>query len=188
MQTESIIINLVVFFLVSAFFIGFSRRPLRNPNSHGFYRFFALEGILLLILINFPYWHQDMLSPKQMISWALFTVSILFVIQGYSQLRKEGGNRSADFNPENLNFENTGRIVTEGIYRHIRHPMYSSLLILTWGALLKHITVPASIIALTTSLFLIATAKKEERENNLYFGTAYKEYMRKTKMFIPYIF
>ena len=183
-----VIINLIVFSLVSVFFIGFSWRALHNPDSHGFYRFFALEGILALVLINFPYWHEDMLSPGQLLSWALLSVSVLFVIQGYSQLRKLGGNRSADFNPANLNFENTGRVVSEGIYRHIRHPMYSSLLILAWGALLKHITVPGLLIALTTSLFLFAAAKKEEHENNLYFGAAYDKYMRKTKMFIPYTF
>ena len=179
---------MVVFIVFSGFFVSFSRRALRNPGSHGFYRFFALEGILVLILLNFPYWHEDMLSPKQMLSWALFAVSIMFVIKGYQQLRKEGGTRSADINPENLTFENTGKIITDGLYRHIRHPMYSSLLLLTWGTLLKHITISGSLIALVSSLFLIATAKKEEQENIMYFGEAYGEYMRKTKMFIPYLF
>lgn len=189
MQTELTgILNLLIFFLVSGFLASFSRRPLRNPDSHGFYRFFALEGILILILINFPYWHEDMLSGKQLLSWALLSVSILFVVQGYSQLRKEGGERSADIHPENLTFENTGKIVTAGIYKHIRHPMYSSLLLLTWGTLLKHITGAAILVSLITSLFLIVTAKKEERENILYFGAAYLKYMRKTKMFIPYLF
>ncbi|MEN8142930.1 MAG: methyltransferase, partial [Thermodesulfobacteriota bacterium] len=107
---------------------------------------------------------------------------------GFLQLRKLGGKRAADINPENFTFENTGKIVTAGIYKYIRHPMYSSLLLLTWGALLKHISVATAVIALISSLFLIATAKKEERENDLYFGTAYGQYMRKTKMFIPYIF
>ena len=189
MKTElGMIINLIIFLLVSGLFVSFSWRSLRNPDSHGFFRFFALEGILVLILINFPYWHQDILSPKQMLSWALFSASIFFVIRGYLQLRIQGGNRSADINPENLAFENTGKIITDGIYRHIRHPMYSSLLLLTWGALLKHITVSWSLIALATSIFLITTAKKEERENNLYFGEPYEKYMRKSKMFIPYLF
>lgn len=183
-----VILNLVIFILVSGVFIGISRRPLSNPSSHGFYRFFALEGILLLFLLNFPYWHDNMLSPNQLLSWALFSLSILFVIQGFLQLRKLGGKRSAEINPENFTFENTGKIVTDGIYRYIRHPMYSSLLLLTWGALLKHINVTTAVIALISSLFLIATAKKEEHENDLYFGSAYGQYMRKTKMFIPYIF
>jgi protein-S-isoprenylcysteine O-methyltransferase Ste14 len=189
LKTELIdILNLLIFILVSGVFIGFSRRPLSNPNSHGFYRFFALEGILLLFLLNFPYWHDNMLAPNQLLSWALFSFSILFVIQGFLQLRKLGGKRSAEINPENFTFENTGKIVTDGIYKYIRHPMYSSLLLLTWGALLKHISLTTAVIALISSLFLITTAKKEEHENDLYFGTAYGQYMRKTKMFIPYIF
>jgi len=182
------IINLIIFLLLSGLFVSFSWRSLRNPDSHGFYRFFALEGILILILINFPYWHEDMLSPMQIFSWALFAVSVVFVSKGYLRLRNEGGSRSADINPENLTFENTGRIITEGIYRQIRHPMYSSLLLLTWGTLLKHITISGSLIALVASLFLIAAVKKEERENIQYFGKAYGKYMGKTKMFIPYLF
>ncbi|MCK7540462.1 MAG: hypothetical protein MZV63_61010 [Marinilabiliales bacterium] len=34
-------------------------------------------------------------------------------------------------------FEKTTELVTSGIYRYIRHPMYSSLLLLAWGIWLK---------------------------------------------------
>lgn len=36
--------------------------------------------------------------------------------------------------------------------------------------------------------FLLATAKVEEAENIGYFGTAYRAYMKRTKMFIPFFF
>jgi protein-S-isoprenylcysteine O-methyltransferase Ste14 len=41
---------------------------------------------------------------------------------------------------------------------------------------------------LAATLFLLATAKVEESENVRYFGTAYAEYMKRTKMFIPFLF
>lgn len=36
--------------------------------------------------------------------------------------------------------------------------------------------------------FLAATAHIEERENLDYFGMKYAEYMRRSKMFIPFVF
>ena len=38
------------------------------------------------------------------------------------------------------------------------------------------------------SLFLVLTAKVEEKENVRYFGEAYQAYQKGTKMFIPYVF
>ena len=38
------------------------------------------------------------------------------------------------------------------------------------------------------TLFLIATARADEAECIPYFGQSYREYMKKTKMFIPLLF
>jgi protein-S-isoprenylcysteine O-methyltransferase Ste14 len=66
--------------------------------------------------------------------------------------------------------------------------MYSSLLLLAWAALLKHITIYGISAVLITTAFLVATAKMEERENVSFFGSSYEEYIKRTKMFIPYLF
>ena len=79
-------------------------------------------------------------------------------------------------------------MVTVGLYRYIRHPLYASLLCLSWGAFFKSPSGIGGILALGASLFLTLTAKVEERENNRYFGTAYQDYRKHTKMFIPYLF
>lgn len=183
------VIRIILFILLSTFFLVFSWRPLHNPRSHGFYRFFAFEGILILILLNIPFWVENPFSPLQLISWILLFLSILFAIQGFYLLRKLGGFRSRGrINPENLGFENTNKLVTDGIYKYIRHPLYSSLLLLAWGTFLKHISIYGIAAVLITSVFLVATAKTEERENISFFGPCYEEYIKKTKMFIPYLF
>ncbi len=35
-------------------------------------------------------------------------------------------------------FEKTTELVTTGIFKYIRHPLYSSLIFLTWGIYFKH--------------------------------------------------
>ncbi len=38
------------------------------------------------------------------------------------------------------------------------------------------------------TLFLVATARAEERENLADFGAQYAEYMRRSKRFVPFVF
>lgn len=99
-----------------------------------------------------------------------------------------GGSRKINQGPENYGFENTRYLVNKGLYKYTRHPMYSSLLLLTWGALFKHVSVYSLGVALATSLVIYIAAKTEEKENYLFFGDAYKSYMDKTKMFVPFIY
>ncbi len=88
----------------------------------------------------------------------------------------------------NLGFENTTTLVIVGTYKYIRHPLYSSLLLLGWGIFFKNLSLLSSILVLVTSAFLIATAKVEETENLEKFGSDYAVYMKTTKMFIPFLF
>jgi len=178
----------LAFFAASSLLAYISRKPLTNLRCHGFYRFFAFEAILVVLLLNLPYWHDHLLAPYQLISWAVLATSIAFVISGLQQLRRLGGQGVRESQTENFAFENTERLVTSGIFRYIRHPMYSALLLLAWGGLLKHLTLPGLLAALLASSTLLLTALTEERENLAYFGDAYRDYMRRSKRFIPFLF
>lgn len=181
------IVPVAIFIFGSAFFINLSWRALANPKCHGFYRFFVFELIVILVLLNYPYWHQDMLSALQIISWVFLSVSIFLVVRGYRSLRDLGGYASRPGAPENFIFENTEKLVAEGLYRHIRHPMYSALLFLAWGIYFKHLSIFSTVAVLLATALLIITAKLEELENIAFFGPAYTTYMKKTKMFMPYL-
>nr|WP_320051071.1 isoprenylcysteine carboxylmethyltransferase family protein [uncultured Desulfuromonas sp.] len=177
-----------LFILITLILLWISRRPLRNFRSHGFYRFFAFEGVVALVLLNHPYWFDQPFSPLQLLSWVLLFCSIIFVVLGVQLLRLVGGQAERHDMPENLSFENTAHLVEVGLYRFIRHPMYASLLLLAWGAFFKHpVAVTFFIVVLTTG-FLVATAKVEEKENLHFFGEPYVNYCRRSKMFIPFLF
>ena len=184
----SLIIRAAIFVVISIFLVAISWRSLSNPKCHGFYRFFAFESILVLILLNIPFWFKNPLSPFQLISWFLLFFSIFFVFQGFYLLRKIGGYKERENSSETFVFEDTANLVTDGIYKYVRHPLYSSLFLLAWGAYLKHISIYGTIAVFLATAFLIATAKMEERENIVSFGATYEAYIHKTKMFIPYLF
>lgn len=124
-----------------------------------------------MLLNNLGGWFQDPLSWHQLISWALLIISLVLVIQGVRLLRTIGRKDEGRSDPRLLGMEKTSQLVTIGLYRYIRHPLYSSLLFL----------------ALLCTIFLTATARVEEHENVIYFGAEYEEYIHQSKMFIPFI-
>ena len=180
--------RLLLFAFGSLIVLFFSGKPLRNPGVHGFYRFFVFEGLLALLLLNHPFWFVDPFSFLHCISWLLLGMSIYYIVTSLHMLKRYGGRRERREMPENFDFENTVHIVEYGLYRYVRHPMYGSLLLLGWGAFFKHLSLPAVFLVLWITFFVVVAAKVEERENRKSFGSAYTDYMHRSKMFIPRLF
>lgn len=179
--------RVILFFVFSLMFVGISWQPLHNPKCHGFYRFFAFESILGLLMLNVTVWFKDPFSPIQLLSWLLLFTSIALVIQGVLLLKKMGGQGNGTDRTENFAFENTVNLVEEGIYRYIRHPMYASLLFLAWGIFFKHPSIYSAVPLAGATLALYLTARIEERENLDFFGSPYRAYIQRTRMFIPFL-
>ncbi len=170
---------MAVFVTVSAGIVAASWPSLRDRRSHGFPRFFAFEAIAALVAINLGAWFRDPFSIRQILSWALLLASLLLAIHGFALLRTIGRPSGG--------LETTTALVTAGAYRYIRHPLYASLLLLAWGAYVKDPSLAAIVLALAASGFLFATARIEEAENVQRFGAAYASYMRRSRMFVPWV-
>lgn len=179
---------IMAFALGSALLAYASRRPLRHPGSHGFYRFFAWECLLALVLLNLPAWHLDPLAPHQLLSWALLALSAWLPVHAWRLLRREGRPGDArDDDPALYGFERTSALVTRGAFRYIRHPMYTALMALTWGAFLKQFSWPGLGLALAATGLLVLTALRDEQECLRHFGAAYRAYMARTRRFLPFL-
>jgi len=152
---------------------------IKYKRYHGIARFFAFESIFILVLLNYKIWFRDPFSPLQLISWILLIISLYAVIAGYLLLKREG--------KPTANFENTSLLVKTGLYRFIRHPLYLSVFLLGTGVMLKN-PEPVQLILGAINLAAVwITAKIEENEMIAKFGDEYRQYMKETKMFIPFI-
>lgn len=177
------------FFLLGTLILAWlSRASLRQPRSHGFPRFLAWVAILALLALNGPVWFDDRYAPHQLVSWVLLQVSIAVLVAGLYMLRRVGKTDQARDDDELFAFEKTSQLVTVGIFRYIRHPMYCSLLLLAWGIFFKQAGLLGLLLALAASLFLWLTALRDEEECLAYFGEGYRRYMQRSKHFIPFIF
>jgi protein-S-isoprenylcysteine O-methyltransferase Ste14 len=173
-------IEAIIFMAGSAVIVWVSWKALHDPRSHGFYRFFAWEAIVGLLLINVRGWFANPFAWHQIISWILLIVSLAPLIYGVRLLRASGKPTDA--------LEATTQLVTTGIFHYIRHPLYASLLYLAWGIFFKSPSLLDGVIAAVASAFLYATARADEAECLIKFGGEYAAYMHRTRMFVPFIF
>ncbi|MCX6239498.1 MAG: isoprenylcysteine carboxylmethyltransferase family protein [Bacteroidia bacterium] len=179
--------KLVIFGILSLPVVYLSWRTLFTIESHGFYRFFSWECIIWLFVSNYKYWFVDAFSIKQIFSWIFLFYSVYLIIAGVALMKKKGKPVKNRDEKELFQFEKTSELIDTGIFRYIRHPLYSSLLFLTWGIFLKNTTNLLLFVALSSSVFLYLTAIFDEKECIRFFGDQYREYMKRSKRFIPFV-
>lgn len=177
------------FILISAIFLFFSWGSLYKLKSHGFYRFFAWEIVAVLLLLNVDQWFTNPFDWYQILSWILLVISLFPLFFGIHGLATRGHpNHRREGEPQLWGIERTTVLVTSGIYRYIRHPLYSSLMLLSWGIVLKSPSWYDVLLGLAASVFLVATAWADERECISFFGDEYRQYMQRSRMFVPFLF
>jgi protein-S-isoprenylcysteine O-methyltransferase Ste14 len=181
-------LEMIAFIAGTAALTGVSRASLRVPGSHGFYRFIAWELMLVLVVYNIDGWYDASPTPDQIASGICMGLSLLLVVTSFSTLLQFGHQGERRTDATLLEFEKTTVLVTSGIYRRIRHPMYSSLIFLDWGLFFKQMSWLSGMVALVACLFLVSATLAEERENVGYFGDGYRDYMKRSKRYIPFLF
>jgi protein-S-isoprenylcysteine O-methyltransferase Ste14 len=80
--------------------------------------------------------------------------------------------------------ESPAKFVTNGLYRLVRHPLYTSGLLFLW--LSPQVTVNSFTLYVGATIYILIGAYFEERKLMREFGAAYTEYKSKTPMLIPW--
>jgi protein-S-isoprenylcysteine O-methyltransferase Ste14 len=173
--------SILIFFLATLAFAALTwRYAVAKGRSQGFFRFAAFEGMAAIVLVDYGAWFVDIGSPTQIVSFAALAVSIYLALAGFLTLKRLGRPQG--------HFEYTTELVTGGVFRFIRHPMYASLLFFAVGADLKQpLSPPVVAIFVITVAAIFLTAKAEEKDLVAAFGPRYLDYMKKTARFIPFV-
>jgi protein-S-isoprenylcysteine O-methyltransferase Ste14 len=119
------------------------------------------------------------LHPSRLVSGSVcFVVGLWLFYRSHADL---GTNWSIT-----LQIRDQHRLITHGVYRRVRHPMYTALLIYSIGQLLalpNWIAGPSSLF--TFGILLAFRLPAEERMMREEFGADYVAYMAKTKRLVP---
>ena len=179
--------ELLAFGFLSLPLLALSWRSMFSLRRHGLYRFVLFECILWLAVRNHTHLLVEAFDLQQVASSVLMLASLVYVLLAVHAMRTRGRISVERRDPSLFPFERTTALVESGIFGLVRHPMYGSLLFLTWGILLRRVeTGLIAVAALATGAGVLA-AWIEEKENLAYFGESYRRYARKTTRFIPFV-
>jgi protein-S-isoprenylcysteine O-methyltransferase Ste14 len=185
----------VVFWIVRGYYV----RRTRNPNAprtraerREVMRQEGITGILLVVLTPVeivmvllyawgPAWMNwaDLFFPVQ-INWlGLFflIISIPLMVWVHSTLGRHYSYA--------LETKEEQKLVTEGPYSRVRHPLYSSHNLFNLGMIFLTANIPLIIFALIGVPITYARMRDEERMMIEQFGSKYEEYMKNTGRIFP---
>ena len=94
-------------------------------------------------------------------------------------------NKVGNFNIQ-PKMKEDAKLITSGFYSYVRHPMYTSVIIMMFGILLSTPSLIEIILFLLLIGVLLLKAKKEE-SIWLKESEAYAQYKKGTKFFIPFV-
>jgi len=167
-----VLVPIVVLIVVGAFmFLGYVLTVLfRIPTLLGLSLPIRLAGAALLVIgLALWVWLFHYRSPVDVLTSTYLTFSKL---ARKTELKEDLGRRE--------------RLVIQGPYKLVRHPMYVAVLIslVGWGLLLDlSFVLLAAVVALLWFNFVVMPY--EERELLALFGTDYEEYMKRVRRILP---
>ena len=149
---------------------------------------------ILLVITGFIVSLYDFVILQQVnIQLTIFGVTgfILLVIGGILRLVSRRTLKKAGFtlfNSGRLQVVEDHQLVTDGVYRLIRHPLYLGEIARNVGFALILTSLLGVIVMVVGNAFLLLRIRIEEAMLIAEFGQEYIEYREKTKRLLPYIF
>ncbi|MFX0123366.1 MAG: methyltransferase family protein, partial [Candidatus Hodarchaeota archaeon] len=141
---------------------------------------FAFYENLLIISLYLPMYDNLLVSN---LGTLLMIIGSIIMLSSRYQLNKHS------YGGVSLSEEKEQTLLTEGMFKYIRHPIYAGGLIITIGLELAFRSL--IILSLHTLVFLLIFRDRMQREEIVLsdkFGKEYRDYVKKTKRLIPYIY
>ena len=161
-----------------------------GPKTEHWYRLIYnfIAVITLLPILLLPILLIDEQIYRIPLPWVILTIAIqLFAVVILVLGVKQTGITSFIGLSQLLLPEDTSppRMVTDRLYRYVRHPLYTAGLVIIWLNALMTVNLLALVLGLTG--YIIIGAYFEERKLLLEFGDVYAEYRQRTPMLVPRI-
>ena len=134
-------------------------------------------GILILIAIGILFLRRSVFSPSP---WVIATQLLAVGLVIWARVTFMGQQFKVTADP------GSGQLLQRGPYRFIRHPMYLAALLFVWASIISHWSLLNLFIGFLVVIVLIIRIHVEERLLREKYPE-YREYSRKTRLIIPFI-
>lgn len=143
-------------------------------------------GIIILAVFN-QFAFNDLFEAQAPQSLLLEILSIILSISGLMiaviARRTLAGNWS-----HSLDVKKEHKLITTGVYSHIRHPIYTGVIMMLLATLIIFLSFGELLIFIFLSLFFLFRIQKEESLMTKTFPKEYPKYKKRTKALLPYIY
>jgi protein-S-isoprenylcysteine O-methyltransferase Ste14 len=191
-----ILLSLVVYGVVHSILAGLPfkswiRQRVGEQTYHRFYRlFFSLQAAVLflpvLLLVSIL---PDQTIYRIPMPWVLLTSFIQILAVGFmihsvmltGAMRFVGVQQALD----SVSPKQSLPLVQRGLYRYVRHPLYTCTFLVIWLVPVMSWNVLALNIGVT--LYTLIGAYFEERKLVQEFGGSYEAYRKKTPFIVPFV-
>lgn len=132
---------------------------------------FALIAAIVMMAID------EVNEPWIYIGGVLFIAPGLIIV--YLGIKQLGGSLTVHPSPKA-----TGKLIQTGLYKTIRHPIYTGLLLATFGSVVQSMAVVKLFVWLLLVLLINYKARWEEKLLSVTYAD-YTDYMKRTGRFVP---
>lgn len=146
---------------------------------------YGLWGIGLLLILQLLFGLSLLPMPQSSFTVAL---GFLLVLLGLGLAVVSRDQLSTNWaNAWEYQIKEKHELITHGVYSVIRHPIYTGIAVAVIGA---ELVAQSYLFIFVCGSFFIAyqQGKKEDGLLEAYFGKPYREYKKRTKMLIPFLF
>ncbi|MHA1935120.1 MAG: methyltransferase family protein [Candidatus Thorarchaeota archaeon] len=152
---------------------------LQNPDL-GF-QIFSLSGFATFV----ERFILNIFTPVGLIGLVALIIGGVGVTKARLDLRKAGMTITGSAKLEAVEDH---KLLTEGIYKHIRHPMYLAALFQRSGIAMIFTSVIGGFFVPLIMVIMLFRIPIEEKMLVEAFGEEYKEYQKRTKKLIPFLY
>jgi len=178
--------------LIDTYFRPFSESIRGDLKTNPVYNFILL-GLFILnpLLVILAFQENRLLIAGSLPLWDKPIVSyfgLLILIVG-SAISVTGRAQLARFGSGVLHIEDDHRLITTGVFRYIRHPVYAGGILGLVGIYMAFRSI-IMLILVSTLYFIVIRHRMLFEEEMLVdeFGDEYREYMKRTKRLIPFLY
>ncbi len=115
-------------------------------------------------------WGDSMAIVEMVVGYSFVFLGISLIVRGWKQIYEA---------------RKKNELVTDGIYRYMRHPQYTGIFLAVFGQLIHWPTIPTLILFPVIIAAYYTLARKEEKVMIKSFGDEYRAYVKKVPMFFP---
>lgn len=181
----SVVVACWIVFLIYWFISSFFAKKSVTKRNLGWK--WILIAVFLIILANLGIkflnlYFSPLFSPSYTIDFIASSFAILGVMGAVWARTVLGRNWSGY-----VTYKKNHELVTNGPYRWVRHPIYSSILLMLIGTFLYYPSLwIITVFPVYIGIFFWRMGKEEEIMIKL-FGNKYRNYMKRTKRLIPFV-